>query len=77
MADVFWTFNVIDDFNREALAIDIDLNITAQRVVRALAEYDGECPHEFLKNLTPEKYRLMAEIPEILKSVKLKQVRLH
>jgi len=32
----FRTFNVVDDFNREALAIDIDLNIPAQRVVRVL-----------------------------------------
>lgn len=30
------TFNVVDDFNREALAIEIDLNIPAQRVVRVL-----------------------------------------
>ncbi|EOS93327.1 transposase [Erwinia tracheiphila PSU-1] len=30
----FRTFNVVDDFNREALAIEIDLNIPAQRVVR-------------------------------------------
>lgn len=32
----FWTFNVVDDFNREALAIEIDLTIPAQRVVRLL-----------------------------------------
>ena len=32
----FLTFNVVDDFNREALAIEIDLNISAQRVVRVL-----------------------------------------
>ncbi|TCW50771.1 putative transposase [Phytobacter diazotrophicus] len=32
----FRTFNVFDDFNREALAIEIDLNIPAQRVVRVL-----------------------------------------
>lgn len=32
----FLTFNVVDDFNREALAIEIDLNIPAQRVVRVL-----------------------------------------
>lgn len=32
----FRTFNVVDDFNREALAIEIDLNIPAQRVVRLL-----------------------------------------
>lgn len=32
----FRTFNVVDDFNRGALAIEIDLNIPAQRVVRVL-----------------------------------------
>ena len=32
----FRTFNVVDDFNREALTIEIDLNIPAQRVVRVL-----------------------------------------
>ena len=32
----FRTFNVVDDFNREALAIEIDLNIPAQRVIRVL-----------------------------------------
>lgn len=32
----FRTFNVVDDFNREALAIEIDLNIPAQRIVRVL-----------------------------------------
>lgn len=29
-------FNVIDDFNREGLTIDVDLSLPAQRVVRAL-----------------------------------------
>ncbi|HHA1475622.1 IS3 family transposase [Enterobacter cloacae] len=32
----FRIFDVVDDFNREALAIEIDLNIPAQRVVRVL-----------------------------------------
>lgn len=32
----FRLLNVIDDFNREALAIDIDLSLPAERVVRAL-----------------------------------------
>ena len=32
----FRTFSVVDDFNREALAIETDLNIPAQRVVRVL-----------------------------------------
>ncbi len=42
MSDVLWdgrrfrTFNVIDDFNREALAVEIDTGISAQRVVRIL-----------------------------------------
>jgi len=30
----FRTFNVIDDFNREALAIEIDFNLPAERVIR-------------------------------------------
>ncbi|EEU9378877.1 IS3 family transposase [Escherichia coli] len=146
----FRTFNMVDDFNREALAIEIDLNIPAQRVVRVLdrvaanrgyplkmrmdngpelvslalaqwaeehgvmlefiqpgkptqnafierfnrtyrtevldfylfrtlnevreiterwlTEYNSERPHESLKDLTPEEYRLMADKPEISKS---------
>ena len=32
----FRTFNVVDDFNREALSIEIDLNLPALRVVRVL-----------------------------------------
>ena len=31
----FRLFNVIDDFNREAMAMDIDLSLPAERVVRA------------------------------------------
>ncbi len=29
-------FNVLDDFNREGLAIEVDLSLPAARVVRAL-----------------------------------------
>ena len=36
VADASRTFSVVDDFNREALAIEIVLNIPAQRVVRVL-----------------------------------------
>lgn len=42
MSDALWcgrrfrTFNLVDDFNREALIIEIDLNLPAHRVVRAL-----------------------------------------
>lgn len=32
----FRTFNVIDEFNREALTIEIDLNLPASRVIRSL-----------------------------------------
>lgn len=42
MSDALWngrrfrTFNVVDDFNREALCIEVDLNLPAARVVRSL-----------------------------------------
>lgn len=42
MSDALWygrrfrTFNVVEDFNREALAIEVDLNLPAERVVRVL-----------------------------------------
>ncbi len=49
--------------------------LTAQFAMRAqeiterwLAEYNSERPHESLSNLTPEKYPLMAEKPEVSKS---------
>ena len=32
----FRTFNVIDDYNREALAIEIDVSLTSARITRAL-----------------------------------------
>lgn len=42
MSDALWdgrryrTFNVVDDFNREELLIEIDFNLPASRVVREL-----------------------------------------
>ena len=33
---VFRTFNVIDDFNRECLAIDVDFSLPSIRVARSL-----------------------------------------
>lgn len=36
----FRLFNLIDDFNREALAMDIDLSLPAERVVRATGSGD-------------------------------------
>jgi putative transposase len=50
MSDALWdgrrfrTFNVVDDYNREALSIEVDLSLTSQRVVRVLeriAEWRG------------------------------------
>ena len=38
----FRLFNVVDDFNREALAIEVDLNIPARRVVRILDRLSSE-----------------------------------
>jgi len=44
MSDALWsgrrfrTFNVIDDYNREALKIEVDTSLPAARVVRALNE---------------------------------------
>ncbi|SMF21189.1 integrase core domain-containing protein, partial [Desulfovibrio gilichinskyi] len=32
----FRLFNVIDDFNREGLTIDVDFSLTSERVIRAL-----------------------------------------
>lgn len=37
----FRTLNVLDDFNREALAIEIDLNLPSERVVRVLDQLVG------------------------------------
>lgn len=42
MSDALWdgrrfrTFNVVDDYNREALGIEVDLSLPSQRVVRVL-----------------------------------------
>ncbi len=37
----FRTFNVLDDYNREVLAIEIDLNLPTQRVIRVLERIVG------------------------------------
>ena len=34
----FRTLNVLDDFNREGLAIEVDFSLPAERVVRALEQ---------------------------------------
>ena len=44
MSDALWsgrrfrTFNVLDDYNREALRIEIDTSLPSARIVRALEE---------------------------------------
>lgn len=45
------------------------LNEVREITERWLNEYNGERPNESLNNLTSEEYRLMAEKPEISKSV--------
>jgi len=52
----FRTFNVIDDYNREVLAIEIDLSLPAQRVIRTLeriVEWKGY-PHQLRCDNGPE-----------------------
>ncbi len=44
------------------------LNEAREITERWLAEYNSERPHEFLNNLTPEEYRLMAVKLETSKS---------
>ena len=34
----FWLFNVLDDFNREGLAIEVDLSLPSVRVIRSLEQ---------------------------------------
>lgn len=41
----FRTFNVVDDFNREAPATEIELHITAQRVIRMLDRVAANCSY--------------------------------
>lgn len=62
MSDALWsgrkfrTFNVADDYNREALAIEIDLNLPAERIIRVLdriAAWRG-CPAKMRMDNGPE-----------------------
>lgn len=38
----FRTFNVMDDFNREILAIEIDTSLTSQRLIRVFERLQSE-----------------------------------
>ena len=52
----FRTFNLIDDFNREALAIEIDTSLRAERVIRILERLktERELPHMIRVDNGPE-----------------------
>ena len=52
----FRTFNVLDDFNREGLGIEVDLSLPSERVIRALEqiiEWRGK-PHALRCDNGPE-----------------------
>ena len=52
----FLVFNLIDDFNREALSMKIDLSLPSERVVRALDQVIEWCgkPQEIRSNNGPD-----------------------
>jgi putative transposase len=52
----FRTFNVLDDFNREALAIEVDTSLPATRVIRTLEQVIAERgkPNEIRMDNGPE-----------------------
>jgi putative transposase len=75
------TFNVLDDFNRESLAIDVDNSLPTQRVVRSLQqiiEWRGKplalrcdngpefISHELVKWATKEQITLLYIQPGVL-----------
>jgi len=54
---VFRTFNAVDDYNREALAVEVDTNLPSGRVVRVLdriAEERGSYPEKLRMDNGPE-----------------------
>jgi len=52
----FRTFNLIDDYNREVLAIEVDTSLKAERVIRVLDRLkpDRELPHMIRVDNGPE-----------------------
>lgn len=52
----FRTFNLIDDFNREALVIEIDTSLRAERIIRVLdrLKAERELPHMIRVDNGPE-----------------------
>lgn len=47
------TFQVIDEFSHESLAIEVDTNIPTDNVLRRLKEYNEERPAEDLAAHSP------------------------
>ncbi len=56
MARGFRTFNILDDFNREILAIEIDTSLRAERIIRVLERLktERELPHMIRVDNGPE-----------------------
>ncbi len=52
----FRTFNILDDFNREVLAIEIDTSLRAERIIRVLdrLKTERELPHMIRVDNGPE-----------------------
>ena len=52
----FRTFNIMDDFNREALAIEIDTSLRAERIIRVLErlKVERDLPHMIRVDNGPE-----------------------
>ena len=52
----FHTFNLLDDFNREVLAIEVDTSLRAERIIRVLdrLKANRELPHMIRVDNSPE-----------------------
>lgn len=73
----FRTFNVIDDGTREALRIEVDHSLTAERVVRALEELaeERELPAEIVMDNGPEFASKLLDAWAARKGVTLRFIR--
>ena len=61
----FRLFNVIDDFNREAIGMEVDFSLPSERVIRELKQiisWGGASPKSFAataaRNTSVQQYRL-------------------
>ena len=66
MSDTLWgdrrfrTFNFVDDFNREVLAIEVDFNLPAACVVRTLERIAAERGYPLKRKVRQWTSRFMA-----------------